>query len=135
MDGQKVKNNPSRKIALLFFLLVIMLLFAALGLVETQTHALQRFLDDAIYDNRNHYLACEQLPALAEVERVLHEKHALIEEIEKVSPGNVGVEVGAPCPGKADLLFWYGSHQDRLEIEALIGAETFFGIPYRLQNR
>lgn len=135
MDGQKAEIKiPGRRL-LLSFLLAVVLLCAALGLVETQTHLMHRFLDDVIYDNRNHYLECEQLPSLAEVERVVEEKHALIEEIEQVNPGNVGMEIDTSCPGKADLIFWYGGHQDRLKIEEMINSETFFGIPYRLQNR
>jgi hypothetical protein len=48
----------------------------------------------------------------------------------------VGVEIDTTsCQGRADILFWYVSHQDRLEIKELIGSETFFGVPYRLENR
>ena len=53
-----------------------------------------------------------------------------------MNPGLVGVDVDASaCPGKADLLIWYASHQDRLAIEKILAADTFFGIPFRLQNR
>lgn len=56
-------------------------------------------------------------------------------QIEQVNPGLVGVEIDHPCPSHADIVFWYASHQDRLAIEEFIGGDTFFGIPYRLQNR
>ncbi len=60
----------------------------------------------------------------------------LVRAIEAVNPGRVGVDVDAStCPGRADLLIWYASHADRLAIERLIGSDTFFGIPYRLENR
>jgi hypothetical protein len=59
-----------------------------------------------------------------------------IRQIEQVNPGLVGVEIDAStCPGKADLLIWYASHQNRQAIEAIIAGETFYGVPYRLQNR
>ena len=59
-----------------------------------------------------------------------------IQKIEQVNPGFVGVEIDAStCPGKADILFWYGTHQDRLLIEDIISGDAFYGVPYRLQNR
>jgi len=104
--------------------------------VEAQTKALRRLIDDAIYDNRNHYFSCQQLPQLSQVESTVAEHQDLILRIEQVNPGLVGVEIDATtCSGKGDIVFWYGSHRDRLSIEALIGEVTFFGVPYRLQNR
>jgi hypothetical protein len=48
----------------------------------------------------------------------------------------VGLDVDElTCPGRADVVFWYATHRDRLRIESLIGGDRFFGIPYRLQNR
>ena len=69
--------------------------------------------------------------------KALYDEHQdLILRIEQVNPGLVGVEIDATtCSGKGDIVFWYGSHRDRLSIEALIGEVTFFGVPYRLQNR
>jgi hypothetical protein len=57
-----------------------------------------------------------------------------VEAIEGVNPGFVWVEVDDSCPGKADIVIYYASHQDRLAIEEIIGRETFFGVPYRLRN-
>ena len=56
--------------------------------------------------------------------------------IEQIRPGFVGVEIDTSiCPGKADILFWYATHQDRLLIESMIADNTFYGIPYRLVNQ
>jgi hypothetical protein len=108
----------------------------ALLIVEARTRSIRRFMDDVIYDNRSHYLPCEKLPEFSYVESVAAGHRDVIQQIEQINPGNVGVEIDATtCPGKADLLIWYGSHADRLSIEAILGADTFFGIPYRLQNR
>jgi hypothetical protein len=105
-------------------------------LLEAQTKLFRKFLDDVIYDNRNHYLSCEQLPTLSQVESVVAEHQDVIRRIGQVNPGFVGIEIDSTvCSGKADILFWYGSHRDRLTIEGIIGSDTFFGIPYRLQNR
>jgi len=96
---------------------------------------IRRWIDAVIYDNQNHYLACEQLPSRSEVEQVLEEHQDVIEQIKAVNPGFVGVDVNPCDAGNADVTFWYGSHQDRIVIEQIIGADTFFGVPYNLQNR
>jgi hypothetical protein len=89
-----------------------------------------------ILDNRNHYLSCEELPTVAEVRRVLVAHQDVIDKIKQVNPGFVGVEVDtSTCPGKADIIFWYGTHQDRLLIESIISDDIFYGIPYRLRNQ
>ncbi len=119
-------------------IILAILIFLCLGAVilEAQAKILRRAIDDLVYDNRNHYLPCERLPTEAEVRQVVTEHSDLIDQIESVNPGNVGVEVSTPnCPGKADLLIWYASHRNRQEIETILGSETFFGIPVRLQNR
>lgn len=121
----------------IFLLIVGLLLLCGVGaLVEAQFHVLQRGYDNYIMDNRNHYLACSKLPTKAEVEKTIEQHQDVIRQIRQVAPGFVGVEMDASqCDGKADLIFWYGTHQQRVAIEAIIADETFFGIPYRLQNR
>jgi hypothetical protein len=105
-------------------------------IVESQTNFFRKIYDDAILDNRNHYLSCEQLPSEEEVRRVMEAHQDTIEKIEQVNPGFVGVEMDSSiCPGKADILFWYGTHQDRLRIESLIANDTFYEVPYRLEDR
>lgn len=104
--------------------------------VETQTKLLRRFFDDAVLDNRNHYLPCRQLPTYAEAQRVVQAHQDVIDQIEKAG-GGVRIE-GHTCPGetevRVDILIWYPSHRNRVAIEGIINGETFFGIPYRLLN-
>lgn len=104
-------------------------------LFEAQLKVIRRAMDDLIYDNRNHYLSCDKLPSESTVKKIVGEQQAIIWQIEQVNPGQVGVEIDTSCPGKADLVIWYASHQNRLAIEKIINSETFYGVPYRLQNR
>ena len=114
-------------------LLIICLIAVAL---ETQFKDIQRAYDELVLDNRNHYLSCQELPTKLEVERTLEQHKDIVQKIEQIAPGFVGVEMGSlSCRGKADLLIWYGTHQQRLTIEKIIDGDTFFGVPYRLQNR
>jgi hypothetical protein len=117
-------------------LILILILGVGIWVLEAQTKFLRRAFDEVIFDNRNHYLSCEQLPSETEVRQVMDAHEAEIQRIEKVNPGFVGVEMDAfTCPGKADIIFWYGTHQDRLLIEDIVASNTFYGVPYRMQNR
>jgi len=125
------------RVRLPIFTAVVVLVVACVGIlfIEAQTKIMRRWIDDVIYDNRNHYLPCEQLPSVSEVKKVLVEHYDVVQHIEAVNFGFVGIEVNTCGAGNADITFWYGSHQDRIVIEQIIGGDTFFGIPYNLQNR
>ena len=121
-----------------FIVLIIAVIVICLGvtIAEIQMNFIQRLMDNVLYDNRNHYLSCEQLPTVAAVMQVVEEHQDLIQEIEQMNPGFVGVEIDTfTCPGKADLVFWYGGHEERVAIENIINNGTFFEVPYRLHNR
>jgi hypothetical protein len=127
--------NSSTRYAF-FMLILALLLCLGFGILEAQTKILRITYDEIILDNRNHYLSCEQLPTDTEVKQVLDQHRDIIEKIEQIHPGFVGVEMDTSvCSGKADIIFWYGTYQERLLIEDMIAGETFYGIPYRLQNR
>lgn len=126
----KLPKGSSPLIAGLF------LVCAIATIMEVRLKVIQRAYDHFILDNRNHYLACQDLPSRIEVERIVEQHHAVIQQIGHVAPGFVGVEIDfLTCAGKADLLIWYGTHEQRVAIEEIIGDDTFFGVPYRLQNR
>jgi hypothetical protein len=128
--------SKSRKTTAIVTIIVIVTLCLGALFVEAQTKIIRRALDDLIYDNKNHYLPCEKLPTEAEVSRIIQKHRDVIQLIEQVNPGLVGVEIDTTiCPGKADLVIWYASHQNRLAIETIISGDTFFGVPYCLQNR
>jgi hypothetical protein len=133
-ERDKGKHGMIKRSTIIFLALVIILCLGAIA-IEAQT-MIRRTIDDVLYDNRNHYLPCEQLPTELEVRKVVAEHQDVIQQMEQVNPGLVGVEIDtSTCPGKADLLIWYASHQNRLDIEEIIAGETFYGVPYRLQNR
>ncbi len=127
-------NKVTKFIAIILVLSLVICL--AVLVIETRTKFVRHFYDNFILDNWNHYLPCEALPTETEVRTIFQQHPDMIRKIEQINPGLIGIEVDPSlCPGKADLIIWYASHQDRLEIEALIQSDTFFGIPYRLQNR
>lgn len=91
--------------------------------------------NDVVLDNQDHGLPCTELPSIQEVEQIVASHQDVIQKLEAVNPGQVFVDVDSEtCPDHADIIISYASHQDREAIEELIGADTFFGIPYRLRN-
>jgi hypothetical protein len=129
-----MKHKLQKYVPLLVTSLVLTCVIAAI--VEMQFKVLRHSYDRFIMDNRNHYLSCQELPSKVEAERVVEEHRDVIQQIERVAPGFVGVEIDSlTCEGKADLIVWYGTHQQRTVIEQIIADDTFFGIPYRLRNR
>ena len=118
------------------FTALILILCVGIWILEVQTKLFRKLYDEVILDNRNHYLSCAQLPSETEVRQVMEAHQDVVDKIEQINPGFVGVEMDtSTCPGKADIIFWYGTHQDRLLIESIIADDTFYGIPYRLRNQ
>ncbi len=124
-----------KKQTIVIVLVILSILCLSAFLLERQTKIVHRLLDVVVYDNRNHYLPCEKLPTELEASQIVEKHPEIIHQIEQVGP-DVKVEIDTfTCPGKADLVIWYPSHQNRLAIEEIIAGETLFGIPYRLRNR
>ena len=121
---------------LINILVLVMVCCALMFLLEKETNLLKNLYNDYALDNYDHWLPCEKLPMVAVVEQVLNEHQPIVEKIKQVNPGFVFIEMDTfTCPGKADIIISYASHQDRDRIEALIGGRDFFGIPFRLRNQ
>jgi hypothetical protein len=82
----------------------------------------------------NQDLPCEDLPDIETVQQTIEDHQDVIQEIEDLSPGYISVEINERCNGKGELYIYYDTLSNREHIVEIIGAETFFGIPYRLFN-
>ena len=123
------------KVAVVGLLLILAITCLGTVIAAKQANLFRRLYDDLVLDNRGHYLSCDELPSETQVRAVLEGHQDTIRTIEEVNPGLVGVDIDTwTCPGKADLIIWYATHQNRLEIEKIISHDTFFGVPYRLEN-
>lgn len=95
---------------------------------------LEGWWTDAVLDSREVQVPCGQRPSAAEARRVLGEQRELVRRIEAVDPSVLVTVDEAGCEGRGALVFFYGAHRHRKQIERLIGGDTFFGIPYSLRN-
>jgi hypothetical protein len=127
-------NPVGRRGYLLLGFLAILLSISALAVI-LNFDWLREVGDDLIYDSKQHYLACDQLPTAEDVARVVSEHQETVQKIEQVNPGLVMVQIDThTCLGRADFVILYATHRDRVEIEKIINGDTFFGIPYKLIN-
>ena len=78
---------------------------------------------------------CGKLPNVDVVQAALQEHQDVIAAIEAVSPQHTDVDMDTRrCPGKADIEITYATRDDRAAIQAIIGDDTFFGVPYWMRN-
>lgn len=114
----------------------IILIILVLMVVEFHTHFLRRTFDDAVYNNYHHYLQCEALPTLTEIEEVLVEHKTTVETITNLAQGSILLQIDTTtCPGKGSVIIYYPSKSVREQIEGILGENTFFGIPITLINQ
>lgn len=124
--------NRSLKNGLIWLLIVLLV-----GLVFLlASNAPRRWLDNALYDNYNHYLNCNQLPLASEVQEVWDANQSMRDQITALSPAITLNVVPCEAGGKthADVLITYASHAQRVSIEELLQGKTFFSIPARWLN-
>ena len=94
-----------RKRSILIFLGFIVILCIGMTIIELRSRVLRRFIDDKIYDNKNHYISCDKLPSLSEVEKTYSSNIDVIRQIEEVNPGLVGAEIQSHVMTKETYYF------------------------------
>lgn len=116
-------------------LALLAIVFAA-AVTEPYTKLFHRMADVLIYNNYRHYLPCSDLPELGKVEDIVAQHPEAIEQIESLSPGNIEVVIDSmTCPGKASIVIYYASAEERERIDEMLPDKTFFGVPISLINR
>ena len=117
---------------LLFFLVLIGVGFA---LALANCTYIKTQIISLVYDNKEIFLSCEELPDESLTQQTLEAHRSVIDAIKQVHPGFIEVDIDTMnCPGKAVVVIRYPSHQDRVAIEEILEDGTFFGIPVRLIN-
>jgi hypothetical protein len=117
-------------------ILCILLFVFTFFLIENSTHFLRRIIDDAVYDSYHHYLRCDELPLLEEVNKNVREHEKTVEQIKSLEINSVLFYVDSTsCIGRGSIVISYPSKAIRRQIEQILGGSTFFGIPVSLLNQ
>lgn len=79
--------------------------------------------------------SCDNLPEKDIVEEIYAQHIKNIKEIEQELGSNIGfsLEEHSDCSNKEYIVIMYGTRADQKRIQEILG-ETFFGVPYRMQN-
>lgn len=80
---------------------------------------------------------CHELPPYTDALAALRQHSLVAQAIQDIHPGFVFVMVSTPesCPDRGGIMINYATEADRSAAQALIGGDTFFGIPYEMVNR
>ncbi len=122
------RKNHNKKYALIIISLIVIISLVSVPIVIYAYNTVKNLL---------HYspeLPCDDLPDIVTVRQVVEDHQDIIQEIENINPGYVYIEIHERCNGKGELYIYYDTISTREQILEIIGAETFFGIPYRLFN-
>lgn len=119
-----------KNIIVLMLIAILAIGFMGWGLLYTINKV---YFNDIGWHGR--FLNCDELPPSSEVTRIVEQHQETIKRIEEVNPDAIYVVIDShTCPGKAGIIFNYNTGRQRVAIKAIIDGETFFGVPYRLQN-
>ncbi len=90
-----------------------------------------------VYDRREHYLSCTDLPFYPEVKKSMQQHQDMVNKVKSLGALSLSpVEINCPSSVgtfiflKGDILITYKNRSQRKAIESTVG-NTFFGIPYR----
>ena len=122
------RKNQRKKYAIIIISLIVVISLVSIPVVIYAYNTIRNLLG---YDPE---LPCEDLPDITIVRQIVEEHQDTIQEIENTNPENVWVGIHERCNGKGELHIYYDTVINKEKILEIIGAETFFGIPYRLFN-
>jgi len=75
----------SKKKIFITIILVLIALLVVAVISERKNHFLSGFIDSAIMDNKNHYLPCDQLPSVEEVDQTVKAHKDVVEKMIVIS--------------------------------------------------
>jgi len=80
-------------------------------------------------------VSCSRLPKVEKVREIVAENKDVIDKITSLSAtNNIWIEIDDKrCTGKADIIIYHSSREERKKIKEIIGKD-FFSVPYRLHN-
>jgi hypothetical protein len=80
------------------------------------------------------YNPCETLPDIETARQIVDDHQDVIDAIEKIHPDCIHVSLEERCEGKGELVIYYCTIDQQIEILKIIGNNTFFGLPFRMFN-
>ena len=80
------------------------------------------------------YHPCETLPDIETARQIVDDHQDVIDAIENIHPDCIHFSLEERCEGRGELVIYYCTIDQLIEILDIIGNETFFGVPFRMFN-
>jgi hypothetical protein len=80
------------------------------------------------------YHPCETLPDIETARQIVDDHQDVIDAIVNIHPDCIHVSLEETCEGKGQLVIYYCTIDQQIEILEIIGDDTFFGVPFRMFN-
>ena len=116
-----------KKLIGLIIVLVFIISILAIPLTFVATNIFNTFF-------YGRYHTCETLPDIETARQIVDDHQDIIDAIEKIHPDCIHVSLEERCEGKGELVIYYCTIDQQIEILKLIGNKTFFGLPFRMFN-
>ncbi len=116
-----------KKIISLIIIQVVVISILAVPLILVASDIIKTFF-------YSRYHPCEMLPDIETARQILEDHQDVIDVIENIHPDCINVFLEERCEGKGELVIYYCTIDQQLEILEIIGDDTFFGVPFRMIN-
>ena len=126
-------NNDSKrliegkKLIGLIIILVVIISILAIPLTLVASDIFKTFF-------YGRYHPCEALPDITTARQIVDDHQDVIDAIENIHPDCIHVSLEERCEGKGELVIYYCTIDQQIEILEIIGNKTFFGVPFRMFN-
>jgi len=127
INGDSKRIIEGKKLIGLIIVLVVIISILAIPLFFVASDIFKTFFYSG-------YHPCETLPAIETARQIVDDHQDVIDAIENIDPGCIYVSLEERCEGKGELVIYYCTIDQQIEILEIIGNKTFFGVPFRMLN-
>jgi len=126
-NGGSKRIIERKKLIGLIIILVVVISILAIPLILVASDIFKPFF-------YSRYHPCETLPDIETARQIIDDHQDVIDAIENIHPDCIDVYLKERCEGKGELVIYYCTIDQQIEILEIIGNDTFFGVPFRMIN-
>ena len=126
-NGDSKRHIEGKKLISLIIILVVIISILTIPLILVASDIFRTF-----FYGKSH--PCETLPDIETARQIVDDHQDVIAAIENIHPDCILVYLEERCEGKGELVIYYCTIDQQIEILEIIGNNTFFGVPFRMVN-
>ena len=126
-NGDSKRFIEGKKLIGLVIILMVIISILAIPLILVASDIFKPFFYGM-------YHPCESLPSIETAQQIVDDHQDVIDAIENIHPDCIHISLEERCEGKGELVIYYCTIDQQIEILKIIGNNTFFGVPFRMFN-